>query len=75
MKRMSRDKLRQLCESSLERWALELTARVGPEEASRLLKAAAIASLCATYGTGKAAEMLRQDAERLAAMSGPVGHA
>jgi len=69
------EQLRHLCAVSLQRWSLELAQRLSPAEAAMLLKASAIAAACSAFGTAEAAEMLREDADRLAAMSGPCGHA
>jgi hypothetical protein len=61
----SRDELRYLCAQSLERWTIELAARLGPEEAGNLLVASAIAALEAAHGVTATAERLRTEADRL----------
>ena len=72
---MSEQALHELCAASLERWTVELSRRVGPADAAMLLRAASVAALEAAFGIEETASILRQDAERLAAMAGPVGHA
>ena len=70
----NQDELRRLCGASLQRWAFELARRVGPDDASRLLLAATIAATEATYGVEYTASMLREAADRLDGLAGPVGH-
>ena len=74
MREMNQDQLRQVAGASLQRWAFELARRFGPDDASRLLLAATIAATEATYGIEYTASMLREAAERLDALAGPVGH-
>jgi hypothetical protein len=72
---LNHDQLVQVSGASLQRWAFELARRVGPDDASRLLLAATIAAMEASYGIEYTASMLREAAERLDALAGPVGHA
>ena len=72
---LNHDQLVQVSGASLQRWAFELARRVGPDDASRLLLSATIAATEATYGVGYTASMLREAADRLDALAGPVGHA
>jgi hypothetical protein len=65
--------LRHLCAMSLERWTIELAARLGPETAADLLLASAVAALEAAHGVQATAERLRADADRLEGML-PHGH-
>lgn len=71
---MNQDQLRQMAGVSLQGWAFELARRFGPDHASRLLLAAAISAMEASYGIECTAGMLREAAERLEALAGPVGH-
>lgn len=70
----TQDELRHLCAISLERWTVELAARLGPDPAADLLLASAVSALEAAHGIQAAAERLRADADRLEGML-PHGHA
>ena len=72
---LNQDQMRQIAGQSLMRWAFELRRRFGGDDAGRLLLAAAISALEATHGVEDAAGMLREAADRLEALAGPVGHA
>jgi hypothetical protein len=72
---LNHDQLVQVSGASLQRWAFELARRVGPDDASRLLLAATIAAMEASYGIEDTASMLRQAAAGIEALAGPVGHA
>jgi hypothetical protein len=72
---LNQDQQRQMAGQSLMRWAFELRRRFGDDDAARLLLAAAIAAMEASYGIEVTASMLREAAERLDALAGPVGHA
>lgn len=58
------DVRRQLC-GGLEEWAVGIAEALGPDEAARLMTAAAVAAQQCAWGTGGAIMALREAADRL----------
>lgn len=61
----SQDELRYLCAQSLEKWRDELTRRLSPDDAWRLLLASTINALQAVGNEHEAARVLREAAAAL----------
>ena len=70
MPELSPEELRFLAGRSLHRWSEELSRRLSPDDASRLMLGAALATMVSAWGPDEATAALRELADRVDAGEG-----